>query len=296
MSDPGSSDTTPTGKRRPSRRAVIGGVAGIAGLTAIGVPTVLYLARRSGKLVTPLLASSPFYIAHRGGSANWPEMSLYAYRNAVDRRVDALEVSLARTSDGVWFGLHDRTLDRTSGTTDFVAAEHSWAEVQEHSITAAGTDDPNQAAQPYMRFEALIEAHGTTHTIFVDPKWTSPEHYPELLDIMDASLENPAETFIAKFYCTGDKWAAAARDRGFTTWGYYYAAEIEADTALLPSTQQRWDILGMDYDGSSSAWEDAAAYDKPIIGHIVPSDAAAATAISKGATGLMVSGVVEVVG
>ena len=28
--------------------------------------------------VTQMLADTPFYLAHRGGSANWPEMSLHA--------------------------------------------------------------------------------------------------------------------------------------------------------------------------------------------------------------------------
>ncbi|MFP3435407.1 hypothetical protein SB781_37230, partial [Paraburkholderia sp. SIMBA_061] len=79
-------------------------------------------------------------------------------------------ISLARTSDGVWFGLHDETLDRTSGTSGFVAADHTWAEVQTHLISSAETNDPTQAPQPYLRFDELVEAYGSTHTIFVDPK------------------------------------------------------------------------------------------------------------------------------
>jgi glycerophosphoryl diester phosphodiesterase len=54
-----------------------------------------------------LLDTRPFYVAHRGGSADWPEQSMLAYRSAVACGVDALEVSLARSADGVWFGLHD---------------------------------------------------------------------------------------------------------------------------------------------------------------------------------------------
>lgn len=64
-----------------------------------------------------MLSQPMFYVAHRGGSREWPEMSLHAYTQAGFWGVGALEVSLARTSDGVWFGLHDADINRTSGTT-----------------------------------------------------------------------------------------------------------------------------------------------------------------------------------
>jgi hypothetical protein len=275
----------------------VGGAVGIAALTAVGVPTITALLDApTGKLVTPLLAARPFYVAHRGGWRNWPEMSMEAYSNSVRRGVDALEVSLARTSDGVWFGLHDRTLDRTSGTRGFVASEQTWAEVRKHTITAAATDAPSQPARPYMTFGQLVKAYGTTHTIFVDPKWASPDHYSELLELMDAAVAQPAQTFIAKAYCTGVEWAAAAASHGYLTWGYYYASEIAASDALLPSTQENWNLLGLDYDGSTAAWASIRRYGKPVIGHVVPNKAAAETAMAKGATGLVVSGVVEVMG
>ena len=103
------------------------------------------------------------------------------YRNSVAHGVNALEVSLARSSDGVWFGLHDKTLDRTSGTHGFVAAEHSWAQISKLRITAAETTDPTQPTRPYLRFEELAQAYARTHTIFVDPKVVSPQYFPELL-------------------------------------------------------------------------------------------------------------------
>jgi hypothetical protein len=280
-----------------SRRALVGWAAGIAALAAVGVPAITALVDGpTGKLVEPLLAARPFYVAHRGGSRNWPEMSMEAYRNSVRKGIDALDVSLARTSDGVWFGLHDMTLDRTSGTRGFVAAEHTWAEVQRHTITAAATDDPRQPRRPYMTFRDLAKAYGTTHTIFVDPKWALSAYYPELLEIMDAAVATPAQTFIAKAYCTGVEWAAAAASRGYTTWGYYYASEISANDVLLPSTQGDWGLLGLDYAAAASAWEAIRRYGKPVIGHVAPTRAAAESAIAKGAVGVVVSGVTQVMG
>jgi hypothetical protein len=288
------------GRRRLSRRTLIGGSIGVGALVALGAVAESTLpglvAPQPGKLVGPLLKSKRFYVAHHGGSADWPEMSMKGYTNSVQDGVDGLEVSLARSSDGVWFGLHDATLDRTSGTNGFVAAEHSWDEIRRFRITSAATNDPSQPAQPYMRFDALVKKYATTHTIFVDPKSVSPVRYPELLGIMGAAVKKPTETFIAKFYCTGKQWAIIARAHHYKTWGFYYGADVDADPTLLSSTQQLWDILGMDYQGSPAAWDAALSYKKEVIGHIIPNRAAEKTAFAKGAAGLMISGISEVPG
>ncbi|HEX6415942.1 MAG TPA: glycerophosphodiester phosphodiesterase family protein, partial [Candidatus Saccharimonadales bacterium] len=240
--------------------------------------------------VTNMLATSPFYVAHRGGSANWPEMSLHAYTQAGFWGVGALEVSLARTSDGVWFGLHDDTLDRTSGTTGFTASAHTWAEVQAYQITAAGTTNPSQPARPYMRWEELMEAYYDSHVFFVDPK-AAVGYASEILDKMDVMPGTPTEKFIAKYYGVSSSWVNAAKARGYKSWGYFY----QTDAANFATYQGRWDILGMDYNANSSTWSTILSYGKPVIGHIVSNSTAANTALGYGADGLMVSGVEQVV-
>jgi len=240
--------------------------------------------------VTNMLATSPFYIAHRGGSANWPEMSLHAYTQAGFWGVGALEVSLARTSDGVWFGLHDDTLDRTSGTSGFIASAHTWAEVQAYQITAAGTTNPAQPARPYMRWEELMDAYYDSHVFLVDPK-AAVGFASEILDKMDAMPGTPTEKFIAKYYGVSSTWVNAAKARGYKSWGYFY----QADAANFATYQGRWDILGMDYNADSTTWTTILSYGKPVIGHIVPNSTAATTALGYGASGLMVSGVEQVV-
>jgi hypothetical protein len=221
-------------------------------------------------------------------------MSMDAYRNSVDRGANALEISLARTSDGVWFGLHDATLDRTSGTKGFVVAEHTWAEVRSHRISAVKTHHPGQQSQPYLRFEDLVAAFGKTHAIFVDPKAAGRIHYPELLGIMTSSVDNPAQSFVAKGYCRDVSWPDSSRALGLTSWGYFYGREIAADATLLPSTQGRWTLLGMDYGASAQSWRLARGYSKPVLGHIIPDRPAADLALSRGAAGLVVSGISEV--
>jgi hypothetical protein len=240
--------------------------------------------------VTNMLATSPFYIAHRGGSINWPEMSLHAYTQAGFWGVGAFEVSLARTSDGVWFGLHDDTLDRTSGTTGFVASAHTWSEVQAYQITAAGTTNPGQPTRPYMRWEELMDAYYDSHVFLVDPK-AAVGFASEILDKMDAMPGDSTEKFIAKYYGVSSSWVNAATARGYKSWGYFY----QTDAANFAAYQGRWDILGMDYNADNATWNTILSYGKPVIGHIVPNSTAATTALGYGASGLMVSGVEQVV-
>lgn len=240
--------------------------------------------------VSAMLATPQFSIAHRGGSANWPEMSLHSYTQSAFWGMGALEVSLARTSDGVWFGLHDATLDRTSGTTGFTASAHTWAEVQAYQITASATNNGGQPTRPYMRWEELMAAYYKTHVIFVDPK-NAAAYASELLDMMDAMPGTTIDRFVAKYYGVSSGWPTQARARGYKTWGYFY----QADAANFAAYQGRWDILGMDFNADQASWDAIRSYGKPVIGHIVSSSAAATTAYSKGAVGLMVSGVQAVV-
>ena len=285
--------------RKVSRRAVIGvtvGAVGVVAAGAVGVGSVLSASEKAPPGATPTPASTRLgmlTVAHHGGSRDWPEMSMLGYRNSVLLGARALEVSLARTSDGVWFGLHDATLDRTSGTTDYVASEHTWAEISQYRISASSTTDPSQPSQPYLRFEELVAAYAATHVLYVDPKVVPASYFPELFAIM-ARAPSPSRAFVAKGYCTATDWPAQAAAHGYRGWGYYYANEVEADAKLLPSTQDRWTTLGLDYNGSTAVWERMRKLGKPVLAHVVPTMKAAETARQRGASGMVVSGVREV--
>jgi hypothetical protein len=262
-----------------------------SGVDTLSTPTEVRPFPNGYATVSAMLAASPFYVAHRGGSADWPEMSLHAYtQSGFWGGVGALEVSLARTSDGVWFGLHDDTLDRTSGTTGFTASAHTWAEVQAYQITASGTTNPTQPARPYMRWEELMDAYYDSHIFFVDPK-AATGYTSEILDKMDAMPGTPTDKFVAKYYGVSSTWVNAAKARGYMSWGYFY----QTDAANFATYQGRWDILGMDYTADAATWTTILSYGKPVIGHIIPNSSAAATALSYGAAGLMVSGVQEAI-
>jgi hypothetical protein len=270
---------------------VLAGALGTA-VAAVGVPVTRRLTRDpdpGGMLVPELLTAPGFTVAHRGGSADWPEMSMDAYRRSVRLGVDALEMSVARSADGVWFGLHDATLDRTSGTTGFAAADHPWSEIRTHRIRPTGTYDTSSADQPYLPLADLAAAYAGTHAIFVDPKLAAPEHYPELLALMDAAGPAATGSFVAKAYCTTTGWAAAARARGYRTWGYYYGRELADGSTPPAATQAGWDLLGLDVAAPATAWSTMLGFGKPVIAHIVASPADAAIARDRGARGQMIS-------
>lgn len=216
--------------------------------------------------------------AHRGGSANWPEMSAYAYEQSAAAGYGALEFSCARTSDGVWFGLHDATLNRTSQVTGMPdASSMTWAEVQEYSITLNAGGTP----RPYMKLTDFLDTYSSTHVCIVDHKyaWAHLEEWFTLLNSYDARRR-----ILVKYYGVGGgaiALADMARANGYNTWGYYYQADYEDGS--MASAQASWDILGMDLNASQEAWDAVIAYGKPVVGHIAQSLPEYTQAMSRGA-------------
>jgi glycerophosphoryl diester phosphodiesterase len=60
------------------------------------------------------VTARPLVVAHRGGRGLGPENTLGACRIALGLRVDAVEVDVRLTADGVPVALHDATLERTT--------------------------------------------------------------------------------------------------------------------------------------------------------------------------------------
>lgn len=199
-----------------SRRSLLLTAAGVAVLGGGAATAAGLLTRPPAPLtVDEMLRQHPFRIAHRGGSDDWPEMSAYAYRQAVARRYGALEFSAARSSDGVWFGLHDGTLDRTSGTKGFVAAEHTWAEIQKLRISASATTAPHQPARPYLRLRDFLAEFGSSHVLLLDPKSADAPARQEMLDEIRRAVPHANRQVIAKSYGESVPWAQEAESAGF---------------------------------------------------------------------------------
>lgn len=236
--------------------------------------------------VAQMIATPGATWAHRGGSASWPEMSELAYANSVAAGYGALEFSAGRTSDGVWIGLHDRSINRTSGTTGLPdISEMTWAEVQGYQIVVGASGAP----QPYWLLTDFLGTYAGDHVCIVDLKYGNA-HRPEFLDILDSY--GAQERIIVKFYGAGGgatDIADAATARGYNTWGYFYEADYTS--GALDADQSHWSLLGMDLDASQEAWNAALSYGKPVVGHIADDQADYDTAIAKGADMVQCAGV-----
>lgn len=235
-------------------------------------------------------------IGHRGASLDYAEGSRRAMTEAVLRGVDALEMPLSRTSDGVWFGLHDADLLRTSGVA-IDPTTITWAELAAYQIAAPAGGDPAFGAQPYMRLEQLLEDYGPSHTLFLDPKYhAGPEWRDEMYGLIESVLPSAQDSVVIKFSGDGTTVADAATARGFPCFGYWYDSQFQADQAKVLAETAAWTILGMEWDAEQATWDALTGLGKPVIAHTAATTTQRDTAIAKGASGIMCSGVRAVQG
>lgn len=283
-----------------SRRAFLASL-GAAAVGAVGLGAGAGAEAGTGAAAAPpaapdvdaLLATPGFVVAHRGGSRDWPEMSLHAYASAAALGPDALELSLSRTADGVWFGLHDGTLDRTSGTTGFVAARHTWAEVNAFRISHGSTRDPAQPRRPYARLEAVLERWGGRRVLFVDPKAVDARFHGELVTAL-RRVPSSQDWVVAKAPVATTGWAAAARREGWRSWGFCWAEELDADPQLLTRTASSWDLLGLDVGAPDARWAQVRGLGRPVLAHVLTTAAQLDRALALGAAGAVASDVAAV--
>lgn len=108
-----------------------------------------------------------FVIAHRGNAVQAPENTLESFRQAVALGVDAIELDVRLTRDGVAVVIHDPTLGRTTDRGDAVA-DISFARLRRADAGAMFTPDTG-ATFPYrgrgLTIPTLREVMGATQGI-----------------------------------------------------------------------------------------------------------------------------------
>jgi glycerophosphoryl diester phosphodiesterase family protein len=273
--------------------AVISGQWYVKGASDILPATWAGMVHPGYSSITAMLAKPFFYASHRGGSRNWPEQSLQGYTQSAIRGYGALEISLARSSDGVWFGLHDASLDRTSlGTgggsgTTYVASAMTWSAIQTHDMLPAVGSPVNSTHQPYATLDSILDAYLKSHVLFIDVKSASTFRV-ELISILKNRPEWQ-DKIVAKSVPgnSNNSFLALARTEGFATNAMFY----EEDTFTTYHTQA--DILGMELGASGPTWTSILGLGKPVMAHVLNNAAAIISAQSLGADGAMVSGPVQ---
>jgi len=241
--------------------------------------------------VDRLLAIDGFTVGHRGGSVDWAEMSMRAYTEAVLRNVDAVEISVSRTIDGVWFGLHDETLLRTSGV-DIDPATLTWRQVQDYLCAAPAGGDPRFGAQQYERLVDLLDAYATSHVILLDPKYHSGAVWrPEFFALIEAAVPRAQDHVVIKWSGGGTSLADDAAALGYDTVGYFYQSDYLANPAGVLANAGHWSWLELEHGAPQSTWDAFLALGKPVIGFTAATAAQRQTALDKGAAGVMCSGI-----
>jgi len=237
-------------------------------------------AHKAGPLDT-WLRNPTLYVAHRGGSADWPEETLYAYTQAAtwaNAATLALECSVWMSSDGVFVASHDQTTGRIFNGTSYDINVTPWATLSTLTTKVGG--------YPIARLDNLLPAF-PDRAWFVENKGSSG--ITAFFNLLDAN-GGPAR-IVSKQPANNTTVNAEARNRGYRTWGYYF----DADTPTIAATQSRWDMLGEDYAASPASWAAVQSYGKPVLAHIVDTAAHKTLAASYSPAGYMASGVQEVV-
>jgi len=240
--------------------------------------------------VGQMLATPGNTWAHRGGSADWPEMSEYAYQQAAIRGYPVLEFQAQRSSDGWWFGLHDNNFDRTSQVSGSPAP--STLTKAQILATYQNTLNSNGTPRPYWGLIDFLDKWTPTHVVVIDPK-NQLGHTAEFIALLKAHGGN--RKIVVKYSGVGAGSAAladAAKADGFQTWGYFYEPDIaDGDVALW---QSHWSMLGMEWGASQASWDVMKSYNKPLVAHIAATQVGYDTGIARGAQMVQCSGVAAI--
>jgi hypothetical protein len=226
------------------------------------------------------------YIAHRGGSGNWPEMTKFAYDQSVLWGMTAVEISVWRSSDGTFIASHDQNLSRVTGTSLDIPTSTA-AAATALNVTATGTNNTGQPVRAVAKLSDILAAYGDNVVIFIEDK--SYANQAALITYLQ-TFPHWAERFIWKQSGTGTKYAIPATMK---SWGYFF----DADMASFAAKQAQWTYVGLDYLSTDATLNSAIATAgaSRVIGHILPSLASSTRLQGLGVKKFMVANVTDVV-
>ena len=251
-------------------------------LNGAGVQVVAHAAPAPADTpVDTFLANRPFYVAHRLGGTEFPEMTVTGMQASIDAGFQAYEYSVFRSRDGVYVGSHDWTTNRTSGVRHEIW-DTDWATIR----------GLNQATGRFTRLEEIVEMMPKGTVLFLDHKATSSKAQGnadeqrserELFDLVERLFPDATKQVVFKMFhdSTMD---VRARERGYLTNVMLYRGE------LAGADLTRWDVLGMEWNAPDEYWAPLRATGKPTIAHIIDANTGQRdTAIERGTQGFMSS-------
>jgi glycerophosphoryl diester phosphodiesterase len=232
--------------------------------------------------IDELLQRSPFYLAHRGSGDEWVEHTLDAYRRSLDAGAHGVEISVNSTQDGFLVCHHDTDLRRTSGV-DRKIADLQWSEIEGLSNDARSWLGPAAAPQPIPLLSDVLAALDTAPVIFIEDKQGT--NTGALLDMLDA-IPGSRDRFVWKQWAGAGQYAAA-KARGYRTWGYF-GPEIYG---RFDELQGRFDLLGVPVDADEQVLARFVATGKRVIAWEVRRRSQRERLLRAGVDGLMCSNI-----
>lgn len=232
--------------------------------------------------IKDLLATTPFYIAHRGSGDNWPEHTRAAYSRSVLAGAKAIEVSVQSTSDGVLVCHHDLSTLRMTGV-DLIIAESSYAELERLNVDARKWLGPNCVLLPIPKLKDVLDEHAAKRVVFIEDKQGT--NTDALLALMD-SYPDPTEHFVWKQPAPSQRFKVA-QAKGYASWGYFSPEDFDKVTQLAPN----FDYLGIYHTAPESLIKELVATGKPVICWEIHTRSLRDTMAAWGVKGMMCSNI-----
>ena len=245
--------------------------SGTEAISCVSMKAIPYGSRS----VEEMLKTPKFFVAHRGGSASWPEHTERAYSQCPIFKCHGLEMSCGQSSDGVWFGCHDQSLSRLVPALTKPVDQYTWNEIK----AAASLTEYMPA-----RLDWLIEHYIDSHVLVVDPKYKTGK-WEEFLAVFKG-LENK---IIFKAYADAQWVFDPIRAKGVKTWGYAYAGDKGKAWYSNWAAGNTCDVLSMEYTAPQEIWTALKASGKPTVSHIPSVPESLKMGWDKGADGTICS-------
>lgn len=156
-------------------------------------------------------------VAHRGASAQYPENTLLAFRQAIEQGVDALEIDVHRTSDNELVIIHDPTLERTT---------NGHGNIRDHSLHEIHQLDAGQGEKIPLLSDVIQLACEAQIRLFVEIKGATVMEELAIAELIVRKLE--ATDFLSQSVVTSFSPQALIRAK---------ALQPEVSTMLDPSPQ-----------------------------------------------------------
>ncbi len=225
-----------------SRRTLLaGGLASlVVGASACRAPAS-EIADPDALTTRRLIQESPFFIGARGGSRDWPELTVFGFEQAAAiPAIKAMEIWVCRTADGVLVCSTDPTTKRLTGQ-DYTILKETWATLSSLQVTARETRDPQQPAQPFARVEDILERFIDRFVLCFEPRVNEA-----MTNLMALLISTGKPERIVWKQPINSLQFASVKQQGFSTWGYVLDEPAHTGDNLKRLAQSEMvDMLGV---------------------------------------------------